>query len=222
VIVPNPIEVATRIERKNQYQLRLKLYSPFDGEVALVSSRPSYELTRGQQTFTLSGTSFSGAALRFSREWGNWRTHMDVLSISGKAFSSLGYQDQKLSLYSMRAWDLGMSLPLWAGAGLSYARLSSYKRAEFSNELSAETLSEIGIVAKVHIDPWVWEKNFIRLEAEILAPKRLSVAVALKHYFNNYFWGFGLEQTSLEKDSSEISATTIQLQFGYRWQRHKN
>lgn len=218
ITIPDPVEVAKKEQRKIEYQARIKFRSPFDGEIGLLATKPSYELTRGRQTFTLSGVSASGVHLNLSRGWDKWRGLMDLKWITGKAFESLGYNDNQLRLMLERPWDIGLNYPVWGAFGLSYARLSSYKRAASSNELSEETLSTLGVAASVTIEPWRWENNIVRLTGQIIGPSRLGIGFDIKHYRKNWYWGAGFERTSLE-DDGEISVTTMLFNLGYRWQR---
>lgn len=220
ITVPEPEVVAKRERRRIQYQSRLNLRSPFDIELGLLISKPSYELTRGSQKFNLSGFSASGFHLNLSREWGKWRGLVNLDWISGKAFESLGYQDAKLEVAAEKPFDINWSFPIWAGAGLNYTRLSSYQRAANSNDLSEESLSSIGIVAFASAEPLKWESSYLQSNVYISGPSRLTLGFELRHVLRNWYWGAGFERSSLE-DNGEVSVTTMMLNIGYRWQRQK-
>lgn len=221
VSAPDPVLVAKRVKRVESYQLRLKLRSPFDIELGLLAAKPSYELTRGSQKFTLSGFTASGVHLNLSREWGQWRGLLDVDYSAGKAFESLGYKDAKLTLAAEKPWDLNFDFPLWTGGGIYYSQLSSYVRASNSNKLSEESLSNIGVVAFVNAEPIKWASSYLHVSAFIAGPGRMTLGAELKHVLGNWYWGVGFERSSLE-DNGEISVSSLMLNLGYRWQRNKN
>lgn len=220
VFAVDPVEVARREERAIQYESRLKIRSPFDIELGLLSAKPSYEQTRGPQTFTLSGISASGFHMNLSRKINKWRGIFNVDWVSGKAFDNLGYTDAQAKLLVEKPWNLGISYPLWLAFGVGYSKISAYRRAPTSNELSSEDLSSIGVTGQVTLEPIRLSSSFIQLSAKATMLGRSVIGFDLRQLWKRWYWGVGFESTSQKEDeTNEVSASTIRFNLGYRWQR---
>ncbi|MBH47445.1 MAG: hypothetical protein CME71_04675 [Halobacteriovorax sp.] len=215
-------EVIARELKRNEYELRLNLRSPFDIELGLKVTKPDYEYSRGSKRFVLSGFSASGIDMNLSRKWNKWRGLIDLSYVSGTAFSSLAYKDALLKVEAQKAYDFGFSFPIWLGGGIAYAQTSSYQRAATSNDLSEETLSSISLSAHASAEPWSFKNDsYIQTTLALSAPSRLGLKFSARHILGQWFWGASVEKQSVS-DEGELSVTSLALNFGYRWQRKNN
>ena len=221
VIRPDEEIILAREKKKIEYNYRLNLRSPFDIELALKVTKPNYEYSKGAQKFVLGGFSASGVDLNLSRSINDWRGVMDLSYVSGTAFSSLAYKDALLKLEAQKAFNFGLSFPVWLGGGIAYAQTSGYTRAATSNDLSEETLSSISASLHASFDPWTFSNSYVQTTFAISAPSRLGLKASARHIFGNWFWGGSIEKQSLE-DEGKLSVTSLALNFGYRWQRKNN
>ena len=215
-------EIIAREIKRNEYDFRLNLRSPFDIELGLKITKPDYEYSSGSKRFVLSGFSASGIDMNFSRKWSDWRGLIDLSYVSGTAFSSLAYKDALLKVEAQKAYDFGFSFPVWLGGGIAYAQTSGYQRAATSNELSEETLSSFSLSAHISAEPWTFKNNsYIQTTLALSAPSRLGLKLSARHILGQWFWGTSLEKQSLS-DEGDLSVTSLALNLGYRWQRKNN
>lgn len=212
------VEVAKEEIRVNEYKLRLNLRSPFDIDIGLQATKPSYELKRGRQDFNLTGMTASGFNLNLSRELSSYRLFSNLSWVSGKAFDSLSYQDNSLNIGVQKSYDLNLSFPVWVGAGISFNRLSSYERAANSNTLSDSTISTFSLHSSLLAQPFVWDNKYIETQFDLSVLGQMAFGLHAKYFIGKWFYGVGFKNQTIEKEG-DYSVTTLMLHFGYRWQR---